>query len=85
MVSTCLSHNYGRDSVSCAGQHGQFHVCTSLVPKPMTAVNGLGTRLDVHMRTRLKNGVLCNEQQSGSAVNSFFDHSKFEVMKSPSS
>ena len=51
----------------------------------MTAVNGLGTRLDVHVHTRLKNGVLRNEQQPGSAVNSFFDHSNFEAMKSPSS
>ena len=25
----------------------QFHVCTSLVPKPMTVVIGLGTRLHV--------------------------------------
>ena len=32
--------------------------------------------------TRLENGVLCNSQQPGSAVNSFFDHSKFEAMKS---
>ena len=48
----------------------------------MTVVIGLGTRLDLHMRTRLENGVLCNGQQAGSAVNSFFDHSKFETMKS---
>ena len=45
-------------------------------------VIGLGTRLDVCMRTRLKNGVLRNGQQPGSAGNSFFDYSKFEAMKS---
>ena len=41
-------------------------------------------RLHVHMRTQLENGpgVLHNEQQSGSTVNSFFDQGNFEVMKS---
>ena len=48
----------------------------------MTVVIGLGMRLDVHMHTRLENGVLRNGQQPGSAVNSFFDYSKFEAMKS---
>ena len=48
----------------------------------MTMVIGLGTRLDVRMRTRLENGVLRNGQQLGSAENSFFDHRKFEAMKS---
>ena len=46
----------------------------------MTVIIGLGMRL-VHMRTRLENGVLHNGQQPGSAVDSFFDHSKFEAMK----
>ena len=55
--------------------------CTSLIPKPVTAVIGLGTRLDVRTRTRLENGVLCNGQQPDSAKNSFLDHSKFEAMK----
>ena len=45
-------------------------------------VIGLGTRLDVRMRTRLKNGIFRNGQQSGSAGNSFFDYSEFEAMKS---
>ena len=45
-------------------------------------VIGLGTRLDVRMRTRLKNGVLRNGQQPGSAGNSFFDYSKFEATQS---
>ena len=47
----------------------------------MTVVFGLGTRLRVRMRTRLENGVLCNGQQLGSAVNSFFDQDKFEATK----
>ena len=47
----------------------------------MTVIIGLGTRLDVHMRTRLENSVLRNGQQPGSAENSFFDYSKFEAMK----
>ena len=45
----------------------------------MTVVIGLGTRLDVRMRTRLKHGVLRNRQQPG---NSIFDCSKFEAVKS---
>ena len=44
-------------------------------------VFGLGTRLHVCISTRLENGVLRNGQQSGSAVNSFFDRGKFEAMK----
>ena len=53
---------------------------TSLAPRPMTVVFGLGTRLCVHMRTTLENGVLRNEQPSGSAVNNFFDQGNFEGM-----
>ena len=48
----------------------------------MTVVIGLGMGLNVHMRTKLENGVLRNGQQPGSAESSFFDHSKFEAMKS---
>ena len=44
-------------------------------------VFGLGMRLHVCMHTRLENGVLCNGQQLGSAVNSFLDQGKFEAMK----
>ena len=58
-----------------------FHVCTSLDPRPMTMVFGLGTRLHVHMCTTFKNGVLRNRQQPGSAVNSFSDQGKFGAMK----
>ena len=48
----------------------------------MTVVFGLGTRLDVRVRTtRLENSVLLNGQQPGRAENSFFDYSKFEAMK----
>ena len=46
----------------------------------MTVVISLGMRLDVHMHTRLENGVLHNGQQPGSVENNFFDHSKFEAM-----
>ena len=60
----------------------QFHLYTSLAPRPMTVVFGLGTRRHVHMRT-LENGVLHNGQQPQSVVNGFVDHSEFEVMKTP--
>ena len=53
----------------------------SLAPRPMTVVFGLGTRLCVRMRKTLENGVLRNEQPSGSAVNKFFDQGNFEAMK----
>ena len=33
------------------------------------------------MRTRLENGVLCNGQQPGSAVNIFIDQGKVDAMK----
>ena len=35
---------------------------TSVVPRPMSVVFGLGTRLRVRMRTKLENGVLHNGQ-----------------------
>ena len=82
-MSLCLSHNHvKRPFQSCWSTRARFHAFTSLVPKPITVVIGLGTRLDVRMRTRLKNGVFRNGQQPGSAENSFFDYSKFEAMKS---
>ena len=79
VMSTSLPHNSGKDH---AGQRTRFHSCTSLIPKPMIVVIGLGMRLDAHMRTRLENGVLRSGQQPGSAENSLFDHSKFEGKKS---
>ena len=41
---------------------------SSLAPRPMGVVFGLGTRLRVRMRITLENGVLRNEQPSGCAV-----------------
>ena len=35
----------------------------SLIPRPMIVVFGLGTRLHVHMHTKLENGILRNGQQ----------------------
>ena len=60
---------------------GSTHVSTSLAPRPMPVVFGLGTRLCVRMRTILENGVLRNEQPSGSAVTNFFDQVNFQAMK----
>ena len=51
----------------------QFHVCTSLAPRPMTVVFGLGMRLHVRMRKTLENGVLRNRQQPGRVENSFMN------------
>ena len=49
---------------------------TCLAPRPMTMVFVLGTRLHVHLRTKLENGILCNRQQPGSAVNSLIDEER---------
>ena len=54
---------------------------TSLAPRPMTVVFGLGTRLFVRMRTTFENGVLRNGQQPGRAENSFIDRDEFVAMK----
>ena len=68
----------------CIQVHGQclrFCVSTSYIPRTMTVVFGLETRRHVRICTRLENGILCNGQQSGSAMNSSFDQDKFEAMK----
>ena len=51
----------------------------------MTVVFGLGTRLCVHMRTTLENGVLRNRQQVGRAEKSFINQDEFGAMKTLSS
>ena len=61
--------------------NSRFHVCTSLTPRPMTVVFGMGTRPRVRMRTKLENGVLSNGQQPQSVVNGFVDQGEFEAMK----
>ena len=70
-----------RDRASRTLVNSQFYVCTSLAPRPMTVVFGLGTRLCVRMRTTLENGVLRNRQQPGRAENSFIDQGEFVAMK----
>ena len=49
--------------------NSRFRLWTSLVPRAMIVVFGLGTRLHVHMHTKVQNGVLCNGQQPQSVVN----------------
>ena len=49
--------------------NSQFRLCTSLAPRPMTVVFGLGMILYVRMHTKLENGVLRNGQQAQSVVN----------------
>ena len=63
---------------TCQPSDGQLMIAS----RPMTVVFGLGTRLCVHMRTKLENGVLRNVTQPGSAVNSFIDQDKFEDAES---
>ena len=45
-----------------------FCLCTSLTSRLMIVVFGLGTRLRVHMRTKLENVVLSKGQQPQSVV-----------------
>ena len=47
----------------------------------MTVVFGLGTRLCVHMRITLENGVLRNRQQQGRLENNFSNQGEFVAMK----
>ena len=54
-----------REETAPAVLNSRFYVCTSLAPRPMTVVFGLGTRLRVRVRTTLENGVLSNGQQTG--------------------
>ena len=70
-----------REETVPAVLNSRFHVCTSLAPRPMTVVFGLGTRLRVRMRTTLENGVLRNRQQPGRAENIFIDRDEFVAMK----
>ena len=77
-----LPTTMGKDC-ACSGKYcllvnSQFRLCTSLIPKPMTVVFGLGMRLCVCKDTNLENGILCNMPQS--VVNDFFDHSEFEAI-----
>ena len=73
--SISLGHYYGKRPCQpyAVLVNPRFHGCTSLAPRPMTVVFGLGTRLRVHMRTTFENGVLRNGQQPGSVMNSFFE------------
>ena len=48
-----------------------FHLCTSLVPRPVNVVFDLGMGLYEHMCTKLENGILSNGQQPQSVVNGF--------------
>ena len=59
----------------------RFRLCTSLVPRPTIVAFELGTRLHVHMRTKLENGVLRNGQPTLSVVNGFSDQGKCEAIK----
>jgi len=58
-------------SQPCLLVNARIPVCTSLTPRPMSMVFGLGARLRMRMRTRLENGMLYNGQQPGSTVNIF--------------
>jgi len=59
----------------------RVHMCTSLTPRPMTMVLGLGMRLRVRMHSTFENGVIRNGQQPCSAVNSFIDQGEFGAIK----
>ena len=60
VVFISLAHYYGRWEETVPPMrvvNSRFRLCTSLVPRPMSVVFGLGTRLHVRMRTKLENGI----------------------------
>ena len=62
-------------------QRSQFCMYTSLTPKPMTVVFGLGTRLHLHMCARLENGVLHNTKcDLHNSVNSICVHRNWTLV-----
>ena len=58
--------------------NSRFRECTSLVPRQMIMVFGMGTRLHVRMCTTLENGVLRHGQQPQSA---FIDQGEVETLR----
>ena len=56
-----LAHYYGKRP--CQPCMLSSRLCTSLIPRPMIVVFGLGRRLHVRMHTKLENSVFCNRQQ----------------------
>ena len=81
VVFMSLSHYHGKRPYPLHHAYcliPRFPVCTSLAPRTITVVFGLG---DVRMCKTLQNGVVRNGQQLGSGVNIFIDHDKFEAMK----
>ena len=73
VVFTNLVHYYGKRPYQCSAS-GQLAILlvTSLVPRLMIVIFGMGTKLLMRMRTKLQNGVLRNEQQPPSVVNGFY-------------
>ena len=63
--------------------NSRFRSCTSLVPRLMIVVFGLGTRLHVRMHTKSEDGVLRNGQQV--LWMAFIYQGEFEAMKTLSS
>ena len=60
---------YGASAMRAWSTISRFCLCTSLVPRSIIVLFGLGTRLHVRMRTKLENGVLRNGQQLQCVVN----------------
>ena len=60
--------------------NSRFHLCSSLAPRTMTVVFGMGMRLHVRMHTKLENRVLATDSNH-SVVKSFIDLGKFEAIE----
>ena len=81
MVFIKLTHYFVKRPVPAVRVvNSRFRLCTSPVPRPTIVAFELGTRLHVHMRTKLENGVLRNRQPTPSVVNGFFDQGKCEAI-----
>ena len=63
VVFTNLAHYYGKRLKTMHVVNSRFCLCTSLIPRPMIMVFGLGARLHVHMHTKFENGILLNRDK----------------------
>ena len=83
VVSMSLSHNHGGDTAPVVLVNART---ISRVHQSRSQTNDrgywFGNKTGCAHAYKIKNGVLRNGQQPGSARNSFFDYSEFEAMKS---
>ena len=84
VVFVSLAHYYRKKPCQqCITPAGQLTISLVHLSSFQTNDCGLwpGNETTYAMHTTLENGILRNGQQPSSAADSFFDHGKFEAMK----